>query len=103
MIAKNDRYGYKSIPDAFQKMVKEDGISGLYKGSKHFLFNYVVSYGIQMVFYETYMDLKKRKYGMKAFKEKENRYVIEAAILGGLMTGVIMNSFECIVYLRIAE
>ena len=56
-----------------------------------------------MVFYETYMDLKKRKYGLKSFKENENRYVIEAALIGGLISGCLMNSFECIVYLRLAD
>ena len=56
-----------------------------------------------MVIYETYMDLKKRKWGNESFKKYENRYVVEAALLGGLISGCLMNSFECIVYLRICE
>ena len=56
-----------------------------------------------MVIYETYMDLKKRKWGNESFKKNENRYVIEAALLGGLISGCLMNSFECIVYLRICD
>ena len=56
-----------------------------------------------MVIYETYMDQKKKKGGLKKFKENENRYVVEAALIGGALSGVLMNSFECIVYLRMAE
>lgn len=74
----------------------------MYKGSQHFLFNYVMSYSIQMVIYETYMDIKKKK-GLKEFRENENRYVVEAALMGGALSGILMNSFECIVYLRMAE
>ena len=49
------------------------------------------------------MDLKKKKWGIKEFKANENRYVVEAALIGGFLSGVLMNSFECIVYLRIAD
>ena len=75
----------------------------MYKGYFPFLINYVSTYGIQLIIYETYMDLKKRKWGNDSFKKHENRYVIEAALLGGLISGVLMNSFECIVYLRICD
>lgn len=103
MVAKNEQYQYRSIPDAFQKMYAQNGMQGMYKGSSHFLVNYVLSYSIQMVIYETYMDLKKAKYGLENFKKKENRYVIEAALLGGFLSGLLMNSFECIVVLRMAD
>lgn len=43
MIAKNDKYNYKSIPDAFKKILKASGPQGLYSGSGHFLVNYVLS------------------------------------------------------------
>ena len=56
-----------------------------------------------MVIYETYMDLKKKKDGLRVFKERESRYVVEAALMGGALSGLLMNSFECIVYLRMAE
>ena len=56
-----------------------------------------------MVFYETYMDLKKKRMGLKLFKENEGRYVVEAALIGGALSGILMNSFECIVILRMAE
>ena len=56
-----------------------------------------------MVIYETYIDLKKKKDGLKKFKENESRYVVEAAVMGGALSAVLMNSFECIVYLRMAE
>lgn len=49
------------------------------------------------------MDLKKRKWGLKSFKENENRYVVEAALIGGAISGIIMNSFECIMYIRMAD
>ena len=55
-----------------------------------------------MVIYETYMDLMKRRNGRDLFKKNENRHVVEAALLGGALSGLLMNSFECIVYLRIA-
>ena len=29
--------------------------------------------------------------------------MIEAALIGGLISGCLMNSFECIVYLRLAD
>ena len=103
MVAKNDQYQYKSIPDAFKKMYAQNGITGMYKGSSHFLVNYVLSYSILMVIYETYMDLKKAKHGLEKFKRNENRYVVEAALLGGFLSGLLMNSFECIVVLRMAD
>lgn len=65
IIAKNDKYNYKSVSDGFLQVIKQDGVLGLFKGSQHFLFNYVMSYSIQMVIYETYMDQKKRKGGIK--------------------------------------
>ena len=68
-----------------------------------FLTNYIGSYTIQFVFYETYMDMKKRRWGMDEFKQNENRYVVEAALLGGAISGLLMNSFECVMYLRMAE
>ena len=61
MIAKNDKFNYSSIPDAFKKIYLSTGIKGLYSGSGHFLVNYVLSSTIQLAIYETYMDLKKRK------------------------------------------
>ena len=103
MITKNDQYNYRSIPDAFQKMYSQNGAGGMYKGSSHFLVNYVLSYSILMVIYETYMDLKKAKHGLEKFKKNENRYVVEAALLGGFLSGLLMNSFECIVVLKMAD
>jgi hypothetical protein len=49
------------------------------------------------------MDLKKKKHGAEKYKQHENWYVIEAALLGGFVTGLLMNSFECIVILRMAD
>jgi hypothetical protein len=103
IIAKNDQYQYKSLPDAFKKMYNQGGLRGMYTGSSHFLINYVLSYSIQMVIYETYMDLKKQKWGIEEFKKNEWRYVVEAALLGGFLSGLVMNSFECIVILRMAD
>lgn len=56
-----------------------------------------------MVIYETYMDMKKAKWGLQEYKKNENRYVVEAALLGGFLSGLLMNSFECIVILRMAD
>jgi len=84
-------------------MYTQNGITGMYKGSSHFLVNYVLSYSILMVIYETYMDLKKAKHGLEKFKRNENQYVVEAALLGGFLSGLLMNSFECIVVLRMAD
>jgi hypothetical protein len=75
----------------------------LYSGSAHFLVNYVLSSTIQLVIYETYMDLKKKKQSKEEFKYNENRYVVEAALIGGFLSGVLMNSFECVMYLRMAD
>jgi hypothetical protein len=103
MIAKNDVFGYKSIPDAFKKIVKGEGPRGIYHGYNYFLINYVLTNTFQMVIYETYMDIKKKKYGNQSFKEHESRYVIEAAMVGGFFSGMIMNSFECIMYMKMAK
>ena len=46
MVAKNDLYKYKSIPDAFHKITGANGMKGLYKGYIPFLINYVSTYGI---------------------------------------------------------
>lgn len=61
MIAKNDKFNYTSIPDAFKKICASSGFKGLYSGSGHFLINYILSSTIQLAIYETYMDLKKKK------------------------------------------
>jgi len=45
-VAKNEIYGYKSIPDAFKKIINKEGILGLYSGSNYFLINYIFSYSI---------------------------------------------------------
>ena len=55
-----------------------------------------------MVIYETYMDLKKKRHGNESFKEHEWHYVLEAAMLGGALSGCLMNSFECIMYLKMS-
>lgn len=102
-IAKNDIYQYRGITHGFACIVDKEGFKGLYKGYYMFLANYVGSYSIQLVFYETYMDLKKRKWGMESFKQNENRYVVEAALIGGALSGIMMNSFECVMYLRMAD
>jgi hypothetical protein len=49
------------------------------------------------------MDIKKRKWGEEEFHKNEKRYVIEAALIGGVFAGMLMNSFECIMYLKMAE
>jgi len=103
IVAKNDQFAYKSIPDAFKKIIAADGKMGIYKNFHFFLVNYIMSNTIQYVIYESYMDLKKRKWGNEVFKKNENRYVIEAALLGGMFSGVLMNSFECVMYIRMAE
>lgn len=46
IVAKNEQYGYKSLPDAFKKMYAQGGLKGMYTGSSHFLVNYVLSYSI---------------------------------------------------------
>ena len=46
MVAKNDQYNYKSIPDAFSKIYTKDGFYGMYKGSFSFLINYVMTLSI---------------------------------------------------------
>jgi len=102
-VAKNDSYKYKGITDGFRNIVKEQGVLGLYKGYSYFLTNYILSYNLQLVIYETYMDLKKKRWGLQEFKKNENRYVIEAALLGGALSGIVMNSFECVMYMRMAE
>ena len=65
--------------------------------------NVFMSSNIQIVIYETYMDTKKKRWGLQEFKKHENRYVVEAALLGGALSGTVMNSFECIMYMRMAE
>ena len=65
--------------------------------------NYVLSSTIQLAIYETYMDLKKKKQSKQDFKYNENRYVVEAALIGGFLSGILMNSFECVMYLRMAD
>ena len=103
IVAKNDQFAYKSIPDAFKKIIQQDGKLGIYKNFHFFWVNYVMSNTIQYVIYESYMDLKKRKWGNEVFRKHENRYVIEAALIGGLFSGTLMNSFECVMYIRMAE
>jgi hypothetical protein len=102
-IAKNDIYQYRGITHGLASIFKQEGFIGLYRGYNFFLVNYVGSYSIQLVFYESYMDVKKRKWGLAEFHRNENRYVIEAALLGGAISGILMNSFECVMYLRMAD
>lgn len=49
------------------------------------------------------MDMKKRKWGKEEFAKNESRYVIEASVLGGMIAGCLMNSFECVMYMRMAD
>jgi hypothetical protein len=44
MIAKNEQYQYKSIPDAFKKIINHSGFKGLYQGFKFYIFNYTLSF-----------------------------------------------------------
>lgn len=102
-VGQNDIHKFRGIKDCLSTIYKQEGFKGLYRGYPYFLVNYVFSNNIQIVIYETYMDLKKRKWGIEEFHKNENRYVIEAALIGGVLAGTMMNSFECIMYLKMAE
>lgn len=62
-----------------------------------------MTYSLQISIYETYFDLKKKQLGLNKFKENENRYVVEAALLGGIFSGCIMNSFECLTFIKMTD
>lgn len=102
-IAKNDVYNYRGVAHGMQTILKKDGPVGLYKGYNMFAINYIGSYTFTFVIYETYMDMKKRKLGNQVFKENESRFVIEASLLAGVFSGTLMNSYECLMYMRMAE
>jgi len=63
-ITKNDHYQYKGVADALKNLMFKEGVKGMYMGSNYFLANYMLSYTMQIVIYETYMDLKKAKLGI---------------------------------------
>ena len=49
---KNHLYEYKSLPQAFSKIIKSKGVFGLYQGCLPFLCTYATFIGIQFTMYE---------------------------------------------------
>jgi Mitochondrial carrier protein len=56
MLTKNDVYKYTSVSDAFVKILRQDGVVGLYRGLIAFFFAFMGQYTLQMTTYELIMD-----------------------------------------------
>ena len=56
LLTKNDIYKYESVSDAFVKIVRKDGVRGLYRGCVSFFFAFLGQYTMQMTTYELLTD-----------------------------------------------
>ena len=57
--SKNYFFKYKNLPHAFKKIVREDGVMGLYQGATPFFVTYVTFVALQFTIYESYMKFCK--------------------------------------------
>jgi hypothetical protein len=98
LLTKNDIYGYTSVSDAFVKILKADGVTGLYRGLVTFFFAFMGQYTLQMTTYELIMDKTLRDLGsMEKLRENENFYVLKASVISGVIAALLTNSLEVMV------
>lgn len=97
LLTKNDVYRYTSVSDAFIKIVKLDGIPGLYRGLVTFFFAFMGQYTLSMTTYELLMDSTLKELGSEKMKEHENFYVLRASVISGVIAALLTNSLEVIV------
>jgi hypothetical protein len=97
LLTKNDHYKYTSVSDAFIKIVRTDGVSGLYRGLVTFFFAFMGQYTLQMTCYELIMDKTVKEIGLSKMKENENYFVLRASIFSGIIAALLTNSLEVMV------
>ncbi len=96
-LTKNDVYGYRSVSDAFVKIVRKDSIPGLYRGCPAFFLTFMGQYTLQMTTYELLIDRQIKLLGLHKFQEHESRHVIKASIVSGVVAALFTNGLEVIV------
>lgn len=79
------------------KIVRKDGVPGLYRGAVSFFFAFLGQYTMQMTMYELLTDAIIKKRGLDYYHEHQNYYVLRSSICSGLMAGFITNPLEVIV------
>jgi hypothetical protein len=97
LLTKNDIYKYESVSDAFVKIVRKDGVRGLYRGCVSFFFAFLGQYTMQMTTYELLTDGIIKEKGLDHYHEHQNFYVIRSSVISGIIAGFITNPLEVIV------
>ena len=69
LLTKNDIYKYDSVSDAFVKILRKDGVTGLYRGVNYFFLAFMGQYTLQMTTYELLIDKIIKEKGLKNYKE----------------------------------
>ena len=79
------------------KIVRKDGVSGLYRGCLSFFFAFLGQYTMQMTTYELLTDQVIKTRGLDHYHEHQNFYVLRSSIISGIIAGFITNPLEIIV------
>ncbi len=69
LLTKNEQYQYSSVSDAFVKITRKEGISGLYRGCISFFFAFLGQYTMQMTTYELLIDSIIKSKGLDYYHE----------------------------------
>ena len=97
LLTKNEMYKYESVSDAFVKILRKDGVTGLYRGVNYFFLAFMGQYTLQMTTYELLIDKVIKEKGLKNYKENQNFYVIRSSICSGMIAALLTNPMEVIV------
>jgi len=79
------------------KIVRNDGVSGLYRGCVSFFFAFLGQYTMQMTIYELLTDHVIKTTGLENYHEHQNYYVIRSSLISGIIAGFVTNPLEVIV------
>jgi len=98
----NKRYKYRSIPEAFRREVRQNGIGSLYRGAVPYIMTSIVSTCIWFTIYESVIKNFKEN-DSQLYQQKEPMYVIIASVLSGSVASFLCNGPEALVALKQAH
>ena len=89
-------FKYQSIPHAFKKEFKTNGISALYDGACPFLLTYTTFMALQFSIYERFKIYEKNKLSKDEYHNRETIICMKAGALAGGIAAALTNPLEAI-------
>ena len=100
LLTMNQDYAYTSVSNAFFRILREEGVRGLYRGVTPYFLNLIATYSLNLTIYELIIDALMKKHGSHKFKQRETLHVIEASVLTAIICVLLTNCTEVIVVRR---